>query len=93
MRYLYEKAEEAKGAFIFMDDFESVCNMIELDPVSTMELYVAFLRRAGLRSVVAARSEGDLGHIVDGIVVLEKERVDQSYWKRLFQKTLWSKNT
>lgn len=88
LRYLYEKAEEAKNAFIFIDDFENVCNVIDLDPVSTMELYVAFLRHAGLCSVIAVKSEGDLGRVVDGVVVLEKERINGRVIRRGFFKKL-----
>jgi len=87
LRFLYEKAEKVKGAFIFVDDFEGVCNVVGLDPVSVMELYVSFLRHTGLRSIVAVRREGDLGRIVDGVVVLESEEVNSRVVRRaLFKK-------
>lgn len=92
LRHLYEKAEKVKDAFIFIDEFESICNVIGLDLVSVMELYVSFLRHTGLRSIVAIRGEGDLGHVVDGVVVLEAEEINGRIIRRAsFKKLCWVK--
>ncbi len=87
LRYLYEKAEKVKNTFIFLDDFESICNVVDLNLVSTMELYVSFLKRAGLHSIVTVRSESNLSRVVDGVVTLEVENIDG----RLIRKALFKK--
>ncbi len=88
LRYIYEKVKGVKNAFIFVDGFEGICDAMSLDPVSTMDIYVAFLRRTGLRSVVTVRDEGELGRIVDGIVELNAKLINGRIVRKLFFKKL-----
>jgi len=74
LRYVYEKVEEVGGSsFIFLDDFEGVCNAIGLDPISTMELYVDFIRRVNVRSIVATGIRNVFDRVVDGVVSLKRK--------------------